>query len=286
MLELGTEVDLSDNRPAVTMFFSFSGIDFASPEAPGALDRYVRYAQTVLDEHGGTLLSVDFGDKGAYAEAVFGVPRVHSDDPVRALAAAEALRRPSIDLPVTEVRIGLTAGQIWSGVIGGPQRSTYAAVGDSVNVSARLMQLAEPGEVLLVGDFSTAEGRFELWPLPRKVIKGHPGVVAAELVGPELESGARLRPRLIRFPWSAEKLSSLWPGRCSTPLSRATVGSSTSQAAQGSASRASATRSSRQAFRSASRSRIGGALVRDDHRLSGLATNTADAARRPARGGR
>ncbi|MGH9170583.1 MAG: AAA family ATPase [Acidimicrobiales bacterium] len=203
ILVAGTEAELGENRPAVTMFLSFSGIDLASTESLSSLDEYVTHVQAVVAEHGGTLLDVSFGDKGAYALAAFGVPQVHSDDPIRALAAAESLRAPPEGSSVKEVRIGLATGETWTGVIGSQERCTYAVIGDSVNVSARLMDLSEPGEVLLAGDFTAAEGRFELWPMPAKVIKGHPGALTFELVGPELESSGRLQPRSHPFPMIA-----------------------------------------------------------------------------------
>jgi len=74
--------------------------------------------------------------------AVFGIPRVHEDDALRAVRAAEEMRQA---LPVlgVEARIGINTGEI---VTGSEER---LATGDAVNVAARLEQAAESGEVLI-----------------------------------------------------------------------------------------------------------------------------------------
>ena len=62
------------------------------PEAPRILDDFVTRAQLVLDEHGGSILQLTIGDKGAYLYGVFGAPIAHEDDPERAVRAALAIR--------------------------------------------------------------------------------------------------------------------------------------------------------------------------------------------------
>lgn len=200
MIEAGNESLLSENRPAVTMFLGFDGIDFLGSNALEQLDGFVRSAQAVLFQHGGTPLSLSIGDKGAYMLITFGVPQAHRDDPIRALAAAEALRVPPEGSAVTGVRIGLSSAPLWAGMLGGATRMFYSVVGDGVNVAARLMTKCQPGEVLVVGDFSSAAGRFEIWPMPTREIKGHPGVIASEVIGYEHDAATRLQDTPYAFP--------------------------------------------------------------------------------------
>ena len=107
------------------------------PEAARKLmARYFEQARTILERHGGTVEKF-IGDA---VMAVFGVPRLHEDDALRAVRAAAELRDG-----VTEVqlRIGVNTGEVVAG--GGETLVT----GDAVNVAARLEQAAQPGEVLL-----------------------------------------------------------------------------------------------------------------------------------------
>jgi adenylate cyclase len=49
------------------------------------------------------------------------------------------------------VQIGITLGTLRAGAYGGPTRRAYGALGDDVNLAARLMQSAAPGEIVLSG---------------------------------------------------------------------------------------------------------------------------------------
>ena len=87
--------------------------------------------------------------------AVFGIPRLHEDDPVRAVRAADGMRE-ALDVLNVElerdhgvgirIRIGVNTGEV---VAGDPSSGQRLVTGDAVNVAARLEQAAAPGEVLL-----------------------------------------------------------------------------------------------------------------------------------------
>jgi tetratricopeptide (TPR) repeat protein len=86
--------------------------------------------------------------------AVFGIPRVHEDDALRAVRAAVQMRDRLATLNDELesswgvrllIRIGVNTGEV---VTGGTEVPTYAT-GDAVNVAARLQQEASPGEILL-----------------------------------------------------------------------------------------------------------------------------------------
>lgn len=48
-----------------------------------------------------------------------------------------------------EVGVGMAAGKVVVGPVGPPERSELGILGDSVNIAARLVERAKPGEVLL-----------------------------------------------------------------------------------------------------------------------------------------
>ena len=85
--------------------------------------------------------------------AVFGVPKVHDDDALRAVRAAAAMRSelPALNADLVHdygvalaCRIGVNTGEVVAGV--GDQK---IVTGDAVNVAARLEQAAAPGEILM-----------------------------------------------------------------------------------------------------------------------------------------
>ena len=80
--------------------------------------------------------------------AVFGIPRVHEDDALRALRAASEIREqlPAVAEEVgveLRFRTGVNTGAVVMG------EGENLAVGDAINVAARLEQAAEPGEIMI-----------------------------------------------------------------------------------------------------------------------------------------
>lgn len=90
--------------------------------------------------------------------AVFGAPRAHEDDPVRALEAALEMLRHVDDLNAqwslrlgraVTLHIGVHTGPVVAGSLGSAAGGTYAVTGDTVNTASRLLSAAEPGTVLV-----------------------------------------------------------------------------------------------------------------------------------------
>ncbi len=142
---------LAELRPAAALFLRFGGLDYDDdPEAGQKLDAYTRWVQAQIYRYEGFLLQMTVGDKGSYLYAAFGAPLAHDDDPARAVAAAQTLRAtPSEFNFITRVQIGLSHGRMRAGPYGGTTRRTYGVLGDDVNLAARLMQSAAPGQVLV-----------------------------------------------------------------------------------------------------------------------------------------
>jgi class 3 adenylate cyclase/tetratricopeptide (TPR) repeat protein len=153
----GQQVFMTEFRPCIALFVRFMGIDYDSAEAEKQLDLFVRQAQAVTTRHDGTLLQITFGDKGSYAYINFGVMSTHEDDAQRAVLTALELRNAvnELDYPLT-IQIGITQGVMRVGAYGGKTRRTYGALGDGVNLAARLMQAAAPDEILVSGRIQRA----------------------------------------------------------------------------------------------------------------------------------
>ncbi|MFL5674701.1 MAG: ATP-binding protein [Chloroflexota bacterium] len=113
--------------------------------------------------------------------AVFGWPRAHDDDPVRAALAAlairAALREPVDGGEPLEVRIGIATGEV---VAAARDDGTgdLAVTGEAITTAARIQSLARPGEILL--DEATVRGgrdRLEVDDRGSVVLRGQSSVV-------------------------------------------------------------------------------------------------------------
>ena len=90
--------------------------------------------------------------------ALFGAPIAHEDHPNRALSAALAIQTDLVPVAADvrrahgvefRMRIGINTGLVVVGAIGKDLRMDYTAVGDTTNPAARLLALAEPGQIVV-----------------------------------------------------------------------------------------------------------------------------------------
>jgi adenylate cyclase len=118
------------------------------------LNHYFTAMSDVIFAHGGTL------DKylGDGLMALFGAPTATPEDACNAVAAAVSMqgRMEEINedlrgegLSEISIGIGLHTGEATVGYIGSERRSEYTAIGDTVNLAARLESNALPGQILL-----------------------------------------------------------------------------------------------------------------------------------------
>jgi tetratricopeptide (TPR) repeat protein len=112
---------------------------------------YFHEMRGAIERHGGTVEKF-IGDA---VVAVFGVPRAHEDDALRACRAALEMQARVRTLNEEferrfgtriALRIGLNTGEV---VAGDASAKETFVTGDAVNVAARLEQTATPGDVLL-----------------------------------------------------------------------------------------------------------------------------------------
>jgi class 3 adenylate cyclase/tetratricopeptide (TPR) repeat protein len=135
---------INEHRQVSVLFVNFSGFDYdADPQAGARLQAYLRAVFAVVRRYDGSVNLVDMGDKGSKYIVLFGAPIAHEDDSARAVSCALEL----LALPV-EARVGITTGFVYCGLVGSPDRQTYTVMGDAVNLAARLMQAARPGQLL------------------------------------------------------------------------------------------------------------------------------------------
>src|SRR5947207_5348417 len=147
----------------------------------GCVDRMCR----AVEEFGG-VIDAYMGDGIA---AFFGFPAAAEDDADRAARAAlsvvTAIDKYADEVKETwsladlNVRVGVNSGQVAVGVVGGAERHPVA-LGDTMNVAARLQGAAEPGTIVIGG--ATARklrGSFLMVPLGQLAVRGRESTVEA-----------------------------------------------------------------------------------------------------------
>ncbi|MBU0495171.1 MAG: AAA family ATPase [Chloroflexi bacterium] len=128
--------------------------------------------------------------------AVWGAETAREDDPERAIRAALAMQaamaafRAARGVPLA-MRIGLNTGPVLLGEVGSTHE--FTAMGDTVNLAARLEQAAPVGGVLIAHDtYRHVRGVFDVQPQPPLTVKGKAAPVQTYLV-------LRAKPRAFRL---------------------------------------------------------------------------------------
>lgn len=215
-----SDESMRGERRTVTMLFadvqgSTTAAEGLDPEdwadiINGAFERLIapvyRYEGTLARLQGDAVL------------AFFGAPIAHEDDPVRAVMAGlemiDAMEPYQVeiqerwDVPLA-IRVGINTGLVVVGEVGSDLRVEYTALGDAVNVAARMEQTAEPGTVRITEEtWKEVQGRFEVTGIGPVDVKGKSDpVVAYRVVVPvaRADQGAEA----VRLVGRSEELASL-----------------------------------------------------------------------------
>jgi len=153
-------IAMTEHRKLVTVVVAEpvpgGGHEASDPESWRlAGERQRAIATTVVGRHGG-VLEAGHGD---HVMAVFGVPRVHEDDGLRAVRAALDWRSATAAaagpdpgaarMPSYVVRIGIESGEV---ITGDPAAGHPLVTGEAVTRAGHLAHAAAPGEILLGGN--------------------------------------------------------------------------------------------------------------------------------------
>ena len=121
--------------------------------------------------------------------AVFGAPVSLADHADRAIDAAISMHEQQAKvndewagegLPSFGLGIGISTGDVAAAMLGSAERLEYTVVGDTVNMSQRLQQFAEPGEtVLSEGTIKALSKPVQTFALEPQLVKGRDAMVQA-----------------------------------------------------------------------------------------------------------
>eukprot|EP01031_Cornospumella_fuschlensis_P031943 gene31943-38621_t len=130
---------LAELREVCTLFMKWQSYDYEKHANLLSLQELFKNCQEIISKWGGFIRQFLVDDKGCVLIALWGVPSAaHIDNSVRAVSCAAQLGSMfrSRDF---EVSCGITTGKVFTGTVGSVLRKEYAAIGDSVNMAARLM---------------------------------------------------------------------------------------------------------------------------------------------------
>jgi class 3 adenylate cyclase/tetratricopeptide (TPR) repeat protein len=144
----------SEHRRVTVAFLHFDGTDsLIEDEGPSTtadrLEALVSTVQRAADRQEVVFLATDVDRDGGKIILTAGAPSTSGDDEHRMLLAVREIMDAA---PPLDLRIGVNRGSVFVGEVGPPYRRTFTVMGDAVNLAARLMAKAEPGQILTTPD--------------------------------------------------------------------------------------------------------------------------------------
>ena len=165
----------SERRQVAVLFADLCGFTALSARLDAEdlrrlVEGFYARADAIVVQYGGSV------DKhiGDAVMALFGAPIAHGDDAMRALRAALDIQASVAEFtdpwgnPLAS-HVGIAAGEVVAGEFG----RDYSVLGDAVNLAARLVELALPGETVISEPLARLlEGKIRATALPPAVLKG------------------------------------------------------------------------------------------------------------------
>lgn len=125
-------------------------IDRAIP----AVNRYFATINEIIEKHQGVVARLDSSSSSEKMLAFFGAPKSAGQDAQNCLRAVLEIESRLAELnkdftTAIKHRYGVNTGLCFVGAVGGSKRHEYTAMGDAINLAARLMSKAQSGEILV-----------------------------------------------------------------------------------------------------------------------------------------
>lgn len=181
------QAGVGEHRYATVTFIKYTGTDLLLAErGPEAVLATLADLAEVVSETAADLditwleSDIDIGGGKLYLTA--GAPSSTGADEERMVRALRRIFDAGAGPPI---QAGVNRGLVFAGDIGAASRRTYAVMGDTVNLAARLAAKAEPGEFLATADvLDRSRTRFAVSEPKRFQVKGKAMEVTAYGVGP------------------------------------------------------------------------------------------------------
>jgi adenylate cyclase len=175
------DLRLGGRKQTATLLFadirSFTSMAETTPaeQVVEILNGFFQQMTGVIFQHEGTI------DKylGDGLMCLFGAPFSHWDDALGAVNAAAAMQAALAEFNRTgghaplRMGIGIHTGEVIIGYMGSARRMDYTAIGDTVNVAARLTAEAAPDQILVsAATWNALREKVPARPLPARKLKG------------------------------------------------------------------------------------------------------------------
>ena len=150
-----------EDRKVAVLFVDVIGsttfaVNHTPEEVVEALNQFFEHVVEVVHRNKGIINKF----QGDAALAVFGAPISLPDSTSHALTAARELRQELKGMAL-QAGIGVAAGHVVAGHIGGSDRFEYTVIGDAVNSAARLTELAKDTDGRVLTNAATLRGANE-----------------------------------------------------------------------------------------------------------------------------
>ena len=180
------EVSLTTSKRRIAMLFSDIR-NFTTKCEELEAERLVAY----LNEYFTQMVDVIFNHQGTVNKfvgdmivAMFGAPSAIADREYWAIASAINMQKRIKELPIAWIRenfitgIGISSGDVIVGNIGSPQHMDYTAIGDEMNIAARLQGLAQGGQILVTRTvYEATQNHFQFKEFGTLPVKGKKNLV-------------------------------------------------------------------------------------------------------------
>lgn len=174
-----------EHRRVTVGFVKFSGTDallerLGPAEVGARLQRLATVVAEAADAHGAHWLASDVYPDGGKVILTAGAPLSTGDDETAALRTVRTVLDADVGLPL---RAGVNAGPVFVGDLGAHRRRAFTVMGDAVNLAARLMQKALPGQLVASqATLDRSSTAFDERPLEPFLVKGKARPVEAAAV--------------------------------------------------------------------------------------------------------
>jgi adenylate cyclase len=134
-----------EHRPVAILFAGYQDGDALGDSQ--RLDTLFEAIDSSVEKFDGTLVRDDFTASGPRFLVLFGAPQALEDAAFQAVQCAQDLHEKTPD--DIGLRTAISYGQVFAGEVGGNSRKEYTVIGDAINLAARLVERANPSEILV-----------------------------------------------------------------------------------------------------------------------------------------
>ena len=182
IIGIDTPTDTSERKYVTVLFSDLTGYTAMSErldpeEVKEITSRIFSGISKIVDKYDGFIEKY----AGDAVLAIFGIPKAHEDDPIRAVRVAREIHElvdaisPEVESRIGQsvsMHTGINTGLVVTGEVN-MERGTHGVVGDTINLASRLSNLAKPGEILIDTDTCLqVEGHFECEYSETTTVKG------------------------------------------------------------------------------------------------------------------